>query len=142
MTTTGGMDAVLYVCATRSGQLRGVAEERAMEEGRSFAEKHGFHIAMQICPQDHLRQLRVAGPQLHHPGARQERSFLRAALRHAVREDELPRNVARSVELSMGTKREIEPLTVKEGRQLLATARGQPSVGRVRNGGPHRPAAW
>jgi integrase len=43
----------------------------------------------------------------------------RAALQHAVREDELPRNV----ELSMATKREIEPLTVKEGRQLLAATR-------------------
>lgn len=49
--------------------------------------------------------------------------ILRAALQHAVREDELPRNVARNVELSMGTKREIEPLTAKEGRQLLAAAR-------------------
>ncbi|MBP8532892.1 tyrosine recombinase XerC [Streptomyces sp. MK37H] len=50
--------------------------------------------------------------------------LLRAALAHAVREDELPRNVAKNVELGMGTKREIEPLTVQEGRQLLATARG------------------
>ncbi|MFI1335667.1 tyrosine-type recombinase/integrase [Streptomyces sp. NPDC020845] len=50
--------------------------------------------------------------------------LLRAALEHAVREDELPRNVAKNVELSTGTKREIEPLTVKEGRQLLAAARG------------------
>uniref|UniRef100_UPI0031E2B257 site-specific integrase n=1 Tax=Streptomyces hawaiiensis TaxID=67305 RepID=UPI0031E2B257 len=49
--------------------------------------------------------------------------ILRAALQHAVREDELPRNVARNVELSMGTRREIEPLTVKEGRQLLTAAR-------------------
>ncbi|WP_309504993.1 site-specific integrase [Streptomyces sp. KM273126] len=49
--------------------------------------------------------------------------ILRAALQHAVREDELPRNVARNVELSMGTKREIEPLTAKEGCQLLAAAR-------------------
>lgn len=50
--------------------------------------------------------------------------LLRAALEHAVREDELPRNVAKNVELSMGTKREIEPLTVEEGRKLLAAARG------------------
>ncbi|KUL47682.1 integrase [Streptomyces violaceusniger] len=50
--------------------------------------------------------------------------LLRAALAHAVREDELPRNVAKNVELSMGTKREIEPLTVEEGRRLLAAARG------------------
>ncbi|WP_280844478.1 MULTISPECIES: hypothetical protein [unclassified Streptomyces] len=50
--------------------------------------------------------------------------IMRAALQHAVREDELPRNFARNVELSMGTKREIEPLTVKEGRQLLAAAPG------------------
>ncbi|MBT2389936.1 site-specific integrase [Streptomyces sp. ISL-1] len=50
--------------------------------------------------------------------------LLRSALQHAVREDELPRNVARNVELSTGTRREIEPLTVTEGRKLLATARG------------------
>lgn len=50
--------------------------------------------------------------------------ILRAALQHAVREDELPRNVARNVELGMGTRREIEPLTVQEGRQLLSAARG------------------
>ncbi|MGW6138948.1 site-specific integrase [Streptomyces sp. NPDC055140] len=49
--------------------------------------------------------------------------IMRAALQHAVREDELPRNVARNVDLRMGTKREIEPLAVKEGRQLLAAAR-------------------
>jgi hypothetical protein len=41
---------------------------------------------------------------------------------HAVREDELPRNVAGNVELSMGTKPEFEPLTAKEGRQLLTAA--------------------
>ncbi|MCZ0974125.1 tyrosine-type recombinase/integrase [Streptomyces albulus] len=49
--------------------------------------------------------------------------LLRAALQHAVREDELPRNVARNVELGMGTRREIEPLTTEEGRRLLAAAR-------------------
>ncbi|MFH9868306.1 tyrosine-type recombinase/integrase [Streptomyces lydicus] len=49
--------------------------------------------------------------------------LLRAALRHAVREDELPHNVARNVELGMGTKHEIEPLTAEEGRRLLAAAR-------------------
>ncbi|MEU9112971.1 site-specific integrase [Streptomyces sp. NPDC048483] len=49
--------------------------------------------------------------------------ILRAALQHAVREDELPRTVARNVELGMGTKREIEPLTSAEGRRLLAAAR-------------------
>ncbi|MEU6538952.1 hypothetical protein [Streptomyces sp. NPDC047000] len=32
-------------------------------------------------------------------------------------------SIARNAELSMGAKREIEPLTVKEGRQLLAAAR-------------------
>ncbi|MER6843146.1 site-specific integrase [Streptomyces platensis] len=49
--------------------------------------------------------------------------ILRAALQHAVREDELPRNVARNVELGMGTKRETEPLSAGEGRRLLAAAR-------------------
>ncbi|MBQ0868475.1 site-specific integrase [Streptomyces sp. RK75] len=51
-------------------------------------------------------------------------ALLRTALQHAVREDEIPRNVAKNVELGMGTMREIEPLTVQEGRQLLAAARG------------------
>lgn len=48
--------------------------------------------------------------------------IIRAALQHAVREAELPHNVARNIDLSMGTKREIEPFTAKEGRQLLAAA--------------------
>ncbi|MDF4251409.1 site-specific integrase [Streptomyces sp. WMMB303] len=51
-------------------------------------------------------------------------ALLRSALQHAVREDEIPRNVAKNVELGMGTMREIEPLTAAEGRQLLAAARG------------------
>ncbi|MFD9862250.1 tyrosine-type recombinase/integrase [Streptomyces alboflavus] len=50
--------------------------------------------------------------------------LLRSALQHAVNEDDLPRNVARNVELSMGTQREIEPLSVQEGRKLLTAARG------------------
>lgn len=50
--------------------------------------------------------------------------LVRSALEHAVREDNLPRNVARNVELSTGTQREIEPLSVEEGRKLLAAARG------------------
>lgn len=50
--------------------------------------------------------------------------LLRSALQHAVREDDLPRNVARNVELGTGTQREIEPLSVAEGRKLLAAARG------------------
>ncbi|MEW1673535.1 hypothetical protein AB0O47_09835 [Streptomyces noursei] len=40
--------AVLYVCATRSGQPRGLAEQRAVEEGHSFAEKHGLQIKAEI----------------------------------------------------------------------------------------------
>lgn len=50
--------------------------------------------------------------------------ILRSALQHAVQEDDLPRNVARKVALSVGTSREIEPLSVEEGRKLLAAARG------------------
>ncbi|MFJ2230925.1 MULTISPECIES: hypothetical protein [Streptomyces] len=66
--------------------------------------------------------------------------ILRAALQHAVRDDELPRNVARNVELGMGTRREIEPLTVEEGCRLLTAARDNRLWGRVRTGGPHRSA--
>lgn len=51
--------------------------------------------------------------------------ILRAALQHAVREDEIPRNVARNVQIAMGRRREIEPLTAPEGRRLLAAARSE-----------------
>jgi integrase len=50
--------------------------------------------------------------------------LLSSALQHAVREDELPRNVARNVVLSTGRSKDIEPLSIEEGRHLLAAARG------------------
>lgn len=50
-------------------------------------------------------------------------AILRSALQHAVREEELDRNVAKNVQVPGGHRPEIQPLTVDEARQLLATAR-------------------
>lgn len=50
-------------------------------------------------------------------------SVLKSALEHAVREDELPRNVARNVKTTAPRPRRLQPLTAAEARQFLDTAR-------------------
>ncbi|WP_327301713.1 tyrosine-type recombinase/integrase [Streptomyces goshikiensis] len=50
-------------------------------------------------------------------------SVLKSALEHAVREDELPRNVARNVKAATPRPRRFRPLTAGEARQFLAAAR-------------------
>ncbi|MYT18928.1 tyrosine-type recombinase/integrase [Streptomyces sp. SID7760] len=50
-------------------------------------------------------------------------SVLKSALEHAVREDELPRNVARNVKTITPRSRRFQPLTAAEARQFLQTAR-------------------
>ncbi|MBT2481667.1 site-specific integrase [Streptomyces sp. ISL-94] len=47
-------------------------------------------------------------------------SVLKSALEHAVREDELPRNVARNVKTAAPRPRRFQPLTAAEARQFLA----------------------
>ncbi|WP_331725699.1 site-specific integrase (plasmid) [Streptomyces xanthophaeus] len=49
-------------------------------------------------------------------------SVLKSALEHAVREDELPRNVARNVKAISSRPRRFQPLTAAEARQLLQVA--------------------
>ncbi|MFD4664001.1 tyrosine-type recombinase/integrase [Streptomyces halstedii] len=49
-------------------------------------------------------------------------SVLKSALERAVREDELPRNVARNVKTATPRPRRFRPLTAAEARQLLQTA--------------------
>ncbi|XXZ51126.1 site-specific integrase [Streptomyces cavourensis] len=51
-------------------------------------------------------------------------SVLKSALEHAVREEEIPRNVARNVRTGTPRPRRFEPLTADEARQFLATAQG------------------
>lgn len=53
-------------------------------------------------------------------------SVLKSALEHAVREDELPRNVARSIRTGTPRPRRFEPLTVAEARRFLVTVEGHP----------------
>lgn len=48
---------------------------------------------------------------------------LRVALEHAVREELLPRNVAKLVQVAPPPREEREPLTVEEAQTLLKTAR-------------------
>jgi integrase len=47
-------------------------------------------------------------------------SVLKSALEHAVREEEIPRNVARNVRTGTPRPRRFEPLTVDEARKFLA----------------------
>ncbi|MGY4744554.1 tyrosine-type recombinase/integrase [Streptomyces sp. ATMOS53] len=51
-------------------------------------------------------------------------SVLKSALEHAVREEEIPRNVARNVRNGTPRPRRFEPLTADEARQLLTATRG------------------
>jgi len=51
-------------------------------------------------------------------------SVLKSALEHAVREEEISRNVARNVRTGTPRPRRFEPLTADEARTLLATAHG------------------
>jgi integrase len=49
-------------------------------------------------------------------------TVLKSALEQAVREDELPRNVARNVKTTTPRPRRFQPLTAAEARQFLRTA--------------------
>jgi hypothetical protein len=49
-------------------------------------------------------------------------SVLKSALEHAVREEEIPRNVARNVRTGTPRPRRFEPLTAEEARQFLTAA--------------------
>ncbi|WP_371479165.1 tyrosine-type recombinase/integrase [Kitasatospora sp. NBC_00315] len=51
-------------------------------------------------------------------------SVLKSALEHAVREEEIPRNVARNVRTGTPRPRRFEPLTTDEARTFLAAAQG------------------
>ncbi len=51
-------------------------------------------------------------------------SVLKSALEHAVREEEIPRNVARNVRTGTPRPRRFEPLTADEARAFLAAAKG------------------
>ncbi|AXI79946.1 tyrosine-type recombinase/integrase [Peterkaempfera bronchialis] len=51
-------------------------------------------------------------------------SVLKSALEHAVREDELPSNVARNVKTTAPRPRRFQPLTAAEARQSLQAASG------------------
>ncbi|WP_406000908.1 tyrosine-type recombinase/integrase [Streptomyces sp. NBC_00829] len=51
-------------------------------------------------------------------------SVLKSALEHAVREEEIPRNVARNVRTGTPRPRRFEPLTADEARQFLVVTRG------------------
>ncbi|WP_420803152.1 tyrosine-type recombinase/integrase [Streptomyces spiramyceticus] len=51
-------------------------------------------------------------------------AVLKSALEHALREDELPRNVARNVKTTAPRPRRFQPLTAPEARQFLRKANG------------------
>ncbi len=51
-------------------------------------------------------------------------SVLKSALEHAVREEEIPRNVARNVRMGTPRPRRFEPLTTEEARAFLTATSG------------------
>ena len=51
-------------------------------------------------------------------------SVLKSALEHAVREEEIPRNVARNVRMGTPRPRRFEPLTAEEARAFLTATDG------------------
>ncbi|MFJ3616337.1 tyrosine-type recombinase/integrase [Streptomyces hydrogenans] len=51
-------------------------------------------------------------------------SVLKSALEHAVREDDLPRNIARNVKTPAPRPRRFQPFTASEARQFLQAASG------------------
>ncbi|MBC9730900.1 site-specific integrase [Streptomyces sp. TRM68367] len=51
-------------------------------------------------------------------------SVLKSALEHAVREEEIPRNVARNVRIGTPRPRRFNPLTTDEARRFLTAAQG------------------
>ncbi|MBB5830532.1 site-specific integrase [Brachybacterium aquaticum] len=55
---------------------------------------------------------------------KQMHAILRSALQHAMREDLVPRNVAKLVVVPTPPKQNVEPLTPDEARTLLKTAQG------------------
>jgi integrase len=55
-------------------------------------------------------------------------SVLVSALAHAVREDILPRNVAKQVQVPLGQSRPIDPLTTDEAKALLKTTAEHPNA--------------
>ena len=55
---------------------------------------------------------------------KQMHAILRSALQHAMREDLVPRNVAKLVVVPTPPKQDVEPLTPDEARTLLKTAQG------------------
>jgi integrase len=51
-------------------------------------------------------------------------AVLKSALEHAVREEEIPRNVARNVCMGTPRPRRFEPLTAEEARDFLSATNG------------------
>ncbi|ALO11720.1 Phage integrase [Streptomyces venezuelae] len=91
----------------------------------------GLRTACQCCAQDRdsIRQSCCAigqccGRQLSPLTVTYVHAVLKSALEHAVREDELPRNVARNVKTTAPRPRRFQPLTAAEARQLLHAANG------------------
>ncbi len=70
--------------------------------------------ALGHCCRKHLSPLTLA--YIH--------SLLKSALEHAVREEEIPRNVARNVRTGTPRPRRFNPLTADEARHFLAAAQG------------------
>ncbi|TDQ53347.1 site-specific integrase [Actinorugispora endophytica] len=93
---------------------------------RAFLDR--LRVACQCCPQGRdtaRRQCCAIGQscdkRLSPLTVAYVHSVLKSALEHAVREDELPRNVARNIKTAAPRPRRFKPLTAAEARQFLHT---------------------
>ncbi|MGW5586378.1 tyrosine-type recombinase/integrase [Streptomyces sp. NPDC003857] len=91
----------------------------------------GLRMACQCCAQDRDAKRRrccatgqCCDKRLSPLTVTYVHAVLKSALEHAVREDELPRNVARNVKTATPRPRRFQPLTAAEARRFLHRASG------------------
>lgn len=100
-----GLRTVCQCCA------RGIDARRKPD---AQADRQPRCCAIGKCCRKHLSPLTLA--YIH--------SVLKSALEHAVREEEIPRNVARNVRTGTPRPRRFNPLTANEARTFLTTSQG------------------
>jgi integrase len=100
-----GLRTVCQCCA------RGIDARRKPD---AQADRQPRCCAIGKCCRKHLSPLTLA--YIH--------SVLKSALEHAVREEEIPRNVARNVRTGTPRPRRFNPLTTEEARTFLAAVQG------------------
>jgi integrase len=108
-----GEDA-LYWSSSHAGTSSSASRSKPGRNPQAQANRRPRCCAIGKCCRKRLSPLTLA--YIH--------SVLKSALEHAVREEEIPRNVARNVRTGTPRPRRFNPLTADEARQFLAAAQG------------------